>query len=94
MLFREALPDGTLDLLIGLCNTAALADFSLAGGTSLALRFGHRLSVDLNFFTTLPFDHEELSESLKETLMRGAGAPQESPRLLKELRLILLNINI
>lgn len=30
--------------------------FALAGGTSLALRFGHRTSVDIDLFATEPFD--------------------------------------
>jgi hypothetical protein len=43
---------------------AASSGFALAGGTSLALRFGHRVSVDLDFFTTEPFDPEALSVRL------------------------------
>jgi len=39
--------------------------FSLAGGTSLALRYGHRLSFDLDFFTTANLDHEELLQQLR-----------------------------
>jgi len=42
----------------------ALEDFSLGGGTSLALRFGHRLSVDLDFFTTAEFDTGQLIDQL------------------------------
>jgi hypothetical protein len=38
--------------------------FWLAGGTSLALRFGHRVSVDLDFFTDREFDAEELAAGL------------------------------
>jgi len=39
--------------------------FSLAGGTSLALRFGHRVSVDLDFFTVEEFDAEALLRQLE-----------------------------
>jgi len=42
--------------------------FSLAGGTSLALRFGHRVSVDLDFFTTEEFDAEALLRQLNVSL--------------------------
>lgn len=66
MLHREALPPGTLDLLTGLSAHPALAAFSLAGGTSLALRFGHRLSIDLDFFTTETFDKEEAERALAD----------------------------
>jgi hypothetical protein len=36
--------------------------FALAGGTSLALRFGHRLSVDLDFFCVNDFDPLSLAK--------------------------------
>ncbi len=65
MLHRETLPPGTLDLLTVLSAHPELAAFSLAGGTSLALRFGHRLSVDLDFFTSDPFENEPLLAVLK-----------------------------
>ncbi|WP_166442836.1 nucleotidyl transferase AbiEii/AbiGii toxin family protein [Phragmitibacter flavus] len=55
-----------MDLLILLCAHPALQNFTLAGGTSLALRFGHRLSVDLDFFNVEPFDHDSLAHSLQK----------------------------
>jgi hypothetical protein len=64
MLHREALPPGTLDLLKALSANPALKDFALAGGTSLALRFGHRMSVDLDFFTERDFDKQDAIEAL------------------------------
>ena len=36
----------------------------LAGGSSLALQFGHRISVDFDFFTPTRFDGEELRQKL------------------------------
>ncbi|HUD09752.1 MAG TPA: nucleotidyl transferase AbiEii/AbiGii toxin family protein [Patescibacteria group bacterium] len=36
----------------------------LAGGTALALQLGHRISVDLDFFTELEFNETELSTKL------------------------------
>ena len=41
-----------------------LQSFALAGGTNLALRFGHRLSVDLDLFTNQAFSEQELFEQL------------------------------
>ena len=38
----------------------------LAGGTALALHIGHRLSIDLDFFTSLEFDSENLIKKLKK----------------------------
>ncbi|MES2439380.1 MAG: nucleotidyl transferase AbiEii/AbiGii toxin family protein [Verrucomicrobiota bacterium] len=51
-------------LLVRLTPLEALQGFALGGGTSLALRFGHRWSVDLDFFTTAEFSPEELFEKL------------------------------
>ena len=36
----------------------------LAGGTACALQIGHRISVDLDFFTPEEFDTKELVRSL------------------------------
>jgi len=36
----------------------------LAGGTALSLQIGHRISVDLDFFTRQEFNEKELSEKL------------------------------
>jgi hypothetical protein len=66
VLHYETLPPGTLDLLKALCAHRTLAPFALAGGTSLALRFGHRTSVDLDFFTSEPFDNDVLVDELKQ----------------------------
>ncbi|AUD07432.1 hypothetical protein CWM47_22635 [Spirosoma pollinicola] len=41
-----------------------LKSFALAGGTSLALQFGHRLSVDLDLFTNQSFSEQELFDEL------------------------------
>lgn len=38
--------------------------FTLYGGTALALRFGHRISVDFDFFSNQPFDPDELVSSV------------------------------
>jgi len=43
-----------------------LEQFFLVGGTALALQLGHRFSVDLDLFTTEPFDKAELLEILNQ----------------------------
>jgi len=41
-----------------------LAEFNLAGGTSMALQVGHRESVDLDLFGNRPFEAEEILEAV------------------------------
>ncbi len=64
MLHFDSVPEAVARALRSLAPDPALDSFALGGGTSLALRFGHRLSVDLDFFTREDFDPEEL---LRET---------------------------
>ena len=68
MLHFETLPDGSLGLLKDLTKHPALQQFSLVGGTALALRFGHRRSIDFDFFTPEPFDVESLADILSRVL--------------------------
>ncbi len=65
MLRFDAIPESVRALLVELAPKLALRDFALGGGTSLALRLGHRLSVDLDFFTTGEFSTEEVFEKLE-----------------------------
>lgn len=68
MLHRETVEGSTLELLKSINSNTTLSEleFALAGGTSLALQLGHRKSIDLDFFTTRVFDHEEIKEALSE----------------------------
>jgi len=43
---------------------AARLGFTLYGGTAIALRLGHRNSVDFDFFTEKPLDREALKAAL------------------------------
>ena len=58
MLHTEVLEPGTLGILRAILATETFESFNLVGGTALALQFGHRLSIDLDFFTTKVFDKE------------------------------------
>jgi hypothetical protein len=42
-----------------------LKDFALVGGTALSLKMGHRKSIDLDLFSTVKFDQDDLYDSLK-----------------------------
>ncbi len=49
-MYEKALTKNTKSVLNALNNSAVVKDFYLAGGTALALYFGHRFSVDLDWF--------------------------------------------
>lgn len=66
MLHTETVKGGTLELLKKLEAEDAMSDFNLAGGTSLALYLGHRISIDLDLFTSKPFDAVKLESFLQE----------------------------
>lgn len=66
MLHYEAVPPRAVEVLKILMKEDCLKDYFLVGGTSLALRYGHRLSVDLDLFTQLPVNYEAIIQSLKE----------------------------
>jgi len=48
--------------------------FTLYGGTALALRLGHRTSVDFDFFSPIPFDPDKLAASIP--YLKGAERVQ------------------
>lgn len=60
MIYRETISGAIEAVLRSLPREFILDRFYLAGGTALALQFGHRRSVDLDFFTPEPFDEEVL----------------------------------
>jgi predicted nucleotidyltransferase component of viral defense system len=62
---KVILPE-TLDLLRQIQQDMVFKDFFLVGGTALALQIGHRLSIDLDLFSTQPFDNQELESYLTE----------------------------
>jgi len=69
--------EATLHLL----RDASLLDrFYLAGGTGLALQFGHRLSQDLDFFAADLFDEESLLQRLQA--LQGFSLVAKAPHTL------------
>lgn len=60
MLSIQTIEPNTLELLKRLAAQPELAQTRLVGGTALALQYGHRQSIDLDFFGALPEDKEEL----------------------------------
>jgi len=63
--------------LQGFFSSPVSAQFFLTGGTALAgFYFGHRTSVDLDFFSLQTFDHLKLKEYL-EAIARSVGGGYE-----------------
>lgn len=62
MLSIQTIHPNTLELLKQLASQPELTQTRLVGGTALALQYGHRQSIDLDFFGVLPEDKDELIE--------------------------------
>lgn len=65
MLQYQTVAPATLDLLKMIAAEPAFSAHRLVGGTALALQYGHRLSVDLDFFSDKPMEYEEIVASIK-----------------------------
>ncbi len=66
MLHHSTVEPATLDILKKLFAITELENFFLVGGTCLSLRYGHRISVDLDLFSVNDFDKEEIIVAIKK----------------------------
>ncbi len=66
MLRTDTVSKQTLELLTSFCAHPKLTDFFLVGGTALALQLGHRISIDLDFFSVKPIKTDELIGILEQ----------------------------
>jgi len=57
-MFEETITKNAKRALEILSKSGIIKNAYLAGGTALALQFGHRISVDLDFFTDKKFDEK------------------------------------
>ena len=64
-MFPQVLTATQLAVLDGLKPIPEVAEFYLAGGTALALRHGHRRSIDFDFFRPTAFDVQDLALALE-----------------------------
>jgi len=64
MLQTRTVTPELLELLYRLMEVDLLQPFSLVGGTALALQLGHRESVDIDLFGSLPLEHNEILDAL------------------------------
>lgn len=63
---KQVINKKTEQLLKLLTESKIIDNFYLAGGTALALQFGHRKSVDLDWFNKDNFDTQKLREELSK----------------------------
>lgn len=66
MLSYQTVDPHTLELLKSLMEESIFSSVRLVGGTALALQYGHRSSVDLDFFGTFDADAEEVKQVLRK----------------------------
>lgn len=75
MLHLNTIDEKTHQVLLSLLGKKYFSDFSLVGGTSLSLRYGHMRSIDIDLFSQKEFDPSILEELLKidypEYIYRG-----------------------
>ncbi|MDA3942226.1 MAG: nucleotidyl transferase AbiEii/AbiGii toxin family protein [Bacteroidetes bacterium] len=64
MLYKSTVDQSTLELLIKLQQKDYMKGFYLVGGTALALKMGHRKSIDLELFSNFSFDTAQLLENI------------------------------
>ena len=81
MLQKQTLAPTTFQLLTRLMHDKEFDAFRLVGGTSLALQMGHRISVDLDLFSSEPFSEQRLREYLERNY--GLQTDYMSPCTLK-----------
>lgn len=66
MLSYHTVEPHTLELLKRLSGKDFLSESRLVGGTALALQYGHRMSVDLDFFGKIEADNIDIKEQLQD----------------------------
>ena len=80
MLHLETIEPGTFSVLKRLMLIETLKNFSLVGGTALALKYGHRTSVDLDLFYHGKFDHDPIVKELIKEFGKGYSAESKNTK--------------
>jgi len=84
-MFAGALPEKTLALLKKTSLPIRDRGFYLAGGSGLALQLGHRISEDLDFFSSRPFEVSSLLQTLKPKVNQLQEILSEVQTLIADL---------
>ena len=94
MLSLQTVLPNTLELLKVLMQQPLLKDMRLVGGTSLALQYGHRRSVDLDFFGMTTEDVDELTDMMRECskdLVKGSCTKRIKTYFLNGVKVDVVN---
>ncbi len=65
-MFKESISQETKLVLEKIAQTDLVGGFYLAGGTALAIHFGHRKSIDLDWFCQSDFSNNKIKEKLSQ----------------------------
>lgn len=90
---QTILPD-TLELLKVLMQQPLLSEMRLVGGTSLALQYGHRRSIDLDFFGHTTEDIDELTGMMHDcadNVVRGNCTKRIKAYFLNNVKVDVVN---
>ncbi len=80
MLQIETVEPHTFSVLNQLMKIPELKDFSLVGGTALSLLYGHRKSVDIDFFSNNPFKNTTIIHALEKKFKGKFDNKSTNPR--------------
>ena len=83
MLQKSAVTPQLWQLLTEISPLAAQVGFALAGGTNLALRLGHRLSIDIDFFAYQAFEKDDVKKLISKHLGVEAILMNETKQSLR-----------
>jgi len=78
--------------LKALMSMPELDQFGLVGGTNLSLRFGHRISIDLDLFTNQPFNTEAIYNKLETRFPNILQASQGETMLFLYINEVKIDI--
>lgn len=93
--YRTIVPH-TLELLKRLCQEPYLMDCRLVGGTALALQYGHRTSVDLDFFGSFGNEEDKLFTVLQPyaEIRRVKDSPNIKIFFMDDVKVDFVNYSI
>jgi predicted nucleotidyltransferase component of viral defense system len=80
MLHIKTVQPHTFSVLRELMEMPELRGFSLVGGTALSLLYGHRKSVDLDLFSSKPFENEAIIKSFEKKFKSSFDNRTATPR--------------